>query len=76
MHINTHSTGKTPITGYMVYMYPGAPLNTQAIPEPVVRAVQTITSYAKGVTPEAQRLVITGAISGDFSMHIQALSSR
>jgi len=67
--------GVSPITGYEVWMYPGAPLNTQADPEPVKQEIQMIRSIVDTPVSEVQVLTITNAQTGGmFRLRIRANS--
>lgn len=61
-----NSTGGSAITGYKLYMYPGASLNTVADPDPVKQEVQRVVVTSKAPTDEQQRLLFTN-IDPDLS---------
>jgi hypothetical protein len=68
--------GMSPITGYQVYMYPGAALNSQADPEPVKQEVQVITTAVSTPVSEMQVLTITDArTGGQFRLRVRASSA-
>jgi hypothetical protein len=68
--------GVSPITGYEVWMYPGAPLNTQADPEPVKQEIQVIRTVVDTPASEVQVLTITDARNGgQFRLRIRADSN-
>ena len=67
--------GVSPITGYEVWMYPGAALNTQADPEPVKQEIQTIRTVVATPAAEVQVLTITDARDGGkFRLRVRAES--
>jgi len=67
--------GVSPITGYEVWMYPGAALNTQADPEPVKQEVQVIRTVVATPAAEVQVLTITNARDGgQFRVRVRAES--
>lgn len=58
-----NSTGGSPITGYRLFMYPGAPLNTVADPDPVKQEVQRVVVTANAPQDETQRVVFDNVAS-------------
>lgn len=67
--------GVSPLTGYQVYMYPGAQLNSQADPEPVKQEVQVIRSVVATPAAEVQVLTISEAREGGkFRLRVRAES--
>ena len=65
-----NSTGGTPITGYKVYMFPGVGLNTLANPNPVHKEIQMISTYVDPRVSEVQKVTITNATSGTFTLSV------
>ncbi len=59
-------TGRTPITGYDIYMFPDPPLNTQALPSPIQHQVQKIQTVVDATQPEVQEVTIYHAATGTF----------
>ena len=52
-----NATGGSPISGYRLFMYPGASLNTVADPDPVKQEVQRVVIDADRPSPERQRIL-------------------
>jgi hypothetical protein len=67
--------GLSPITGYEVWMYPGAALNTQADPDPVKQEIQVIRTVVATPAAEVQVLTLTNARDGgQFRVRVRAES--
>ena len=52
-------TGKSPVTGYHVYMFDGVGLNSQADPQPVKHEIQVISTTISSVRLGSCRLFST-----------------
>jgi hypothetical protein len=70
-----NSTGGTPITGYKVYMFPGVGLNTLANPNPVHKEIQMVTTSIDERVPEIQKITVTNATGGDFTVSLFGIPS-
>jgi hypothetical protein len=67
--------GTSPITGYEVWMYPGAALNTQADPDPVKQEVQVVRTSVATPAAEVQVVTVTDArAGGQFRLRVRAES--
>ncbi|CAM9800578.1 unnamed protein product [Ectocarpus sp. 6 AP-2014] len=65
-------TGKSPVTGYHVYMFDGVGLNSQADPEPVKHEIQLVSLSVDDPVPAIQDVTISDVAGGTFTLRVMA----
>jgi len=71
----SNSTGAIPITGYMVYTFPGAGANTLANPQTVFNEVQQIVTAVDAKTSTVQKVLVPITAS-NFSLSAYSYAGR